>query len=329
MRLLAALALAASVARAQDGGTPEDEFAPLPASAVAPRPADAKAHALPKPQPRELQNSGPQKPASSAESPDEAWGSFPGQSEASPPAQPEPESQAIRVPALPTPPPPPSPTSPGPFAVQRVFRKPRPEDFNNVSVFGAPALGSWKRAVGGYLGFPLLGVRLGAGVTERLDLQVAFDSFYGVANALGPQLKWQFLGGEGWAIAAVAKADRTWFTQRSCAEGKGPRWLTGDRNWNAQGGMVVSYRGDTPRSARLFFDGRYHVGFDTEPCQRTPLGGVPADLQIGHNLKVRMGAEMPFSPRTSFLFILGFDVHGRADDSPFMPVCAVGLVTAL
>lgn len=213
--------------------------------------------------------------------------------------------------------------------MQRVLRKPRPEDFNNVSVFGATALGSWKRAVGGYLGFPLLGVRLGVGVSERLDLHVAFDSFYGVANALGPQLKWQLVGGDHWALAAVVKGDRTWFTQRSCAEGKGARWLTGDRNWNAQGGMVVSYRGDTPRSARLFLDGRYHVGFDTEPCQRTPLGGVPADLQIGHNLKVRMGAEMPFSPRTSFLFILGFDVHGRVDDSPFMPVCAVGLVTAL
>ena len=95
-------------------------------------------------------------------------------------------------------------------------------------------------------------------------------------------------------------------------------------------GLIVSYQGDHPRAARLFIALQYMLTLDTEPYQRNPLGGVPASIQYGHNVLVRIGAEMPLSAKTSFVFLLGLDIHGRTDaDAPVMPVCSVGLVTSI
>jgi hypothetical protein len=105
--------------------------------------------------------------------------------------------------------------------------------------------------------------------------------------------------------------------------------LTGRRNVNVSPALVVSYQGAHPRSARLFLEGRYLLAIDTEPFLTDPLSGVPPGLVIGHNGGVRAGAELPLSATTSFLFMLGVEVHGRVQDSALMPQVAVGVVTSL
>ena len=42
------------------------------------------------------------------------------------------------------------------------------------------------------------------------------------------------------------------------------------------------------------------------------------------NLPVRLGGEIPISPKSSFVVNLGFDIHGSGRDSVFMPVLSVG-----
>lgn len=260
--------------------------------------------------------------------PDEEWGTFP--AEGAPASVPPPAVEPPPPAVLPPPPvslPVGTPTS---ATLQRpVPRPPRPEDFNRVSMFGAPALGQWNRGLGLHLGFPLVGLRAGLGVLDTLDVGVGFDSFYGAMNEVRALVKWQLAADEHWSLGLAVEGGRAFFSQKPGADPKGARWLTGRRNYNVVPGVLVSYRGDTPRSARMFLDLRYQAAFDTEPYQQDPLGGVPAAVQLGHNTLVRMGAEMPFSPKTSFLFVLGFDLHGRNVDSVFMPACSVGLVTAI
>ena len=92
-------------------------------------------------------------------------------------------------------------------------------------------------------------------------------------------------------------------------------------------GAILSYQAASLRAARLFVDLRYMLTVDTEPFATTPLQGVPASFLLGHNVLTKVGAELPLSERTSFLFSLGLDVHLRPDDSPVMPSVSVGLVT--
>jgi len=226
---------------------------------------------------------------------------------------------------LPAPPPPPR-------VQARVASAPRPvtpEDFNNVSVYGAPTLGQWKRALGVYMGFPLLGARFSMGLLKRLDAGVAFDSLYGVMNDVRLHLKWQFLASSNWTGAVAAEGGPAFFAEPPQSEGNGPRWLTGRRDWNFAPGVIFSYRGDSPRSPQLFLDARCALAFDTEPYATSPLSGVPAAVTTAANFPVRAGAEMPFSSKTSFLFVFGFDVHTRPQDSPVMIDVSVGIVTSL
>ncbi len=250
---------------------------------------------------------------------DESWRRYP--SDAPPPVQKE------TAPALlpPTSPPPPPPL---PMVVRRAAPL-VPEEANRVSMYGAPALGQWKRGLGLYIGFPLLGVRGAIGLTPQLDVGLGFDSFFGWMNEIRVHAKYQLYAGANWSAAVALEGGKAFFAQPPSAESNGARWLTGRRNWNIAPGVLVSYRGDSPRSARLFLDVRYNLALDTQPYQRDPLGGVPASVQLGHNVPIRFGAEMPFTSLTSFLFTLGFDLHGRVEDSNFMPVCAVGIVTSL
>lgn len=198
-----------------------------------------------------------------------------------------------------------------------------------MSMYGAPSLGPFNRGLGVYLGFPLFGLRAGVGVADGLDVGVGFDSYYGMMNELRAHARLQLFGEGGWSAALAVEGGWALFTQRAEAENHGARWLTGRRNFNLLPGVVLTHRGDSPRSARIFLDVRYHFAFDTEPFVTEPLSGVPPPVVIGHNFPVRAGAEMPFSPRTSFLFLFGFDLHGRPIDSAFMPACSVGLVTAI
>lgn len=261
--------------------------------------------------------------------PDESWAT-PFSADAGTPPPPSPESEYQPPPMFHTPPPPPlAPAQPLTPRVTVPMKPPAPEEFNNVSVYGAPTLGQFKRGLGIYMGFPLLGARFAIGLTDHIDAGVAFDSMYGVMNDFRLHLKWQIVAGQNWSLAAAAEGGYALFSSSPQAEGDGPRWLTGRRNWNLAPGLILSYRGDSPHSPRLFLDGRCAIAFDTQPYAHDPLGGTPANLQVSANATVRAGAEMPFSSKTSFLFVFGFDIHGRPDDSPFMIDVSVGIVTSI
>lgn len=245
--------------------------------------------------------------------PDEEWGGFPADpNEKPPPPPPAPD------PRLPPPPP-----RPG-VGLMRA-----PDEPNTVSVFGAPTLGQWKRGQAIFLGFPLLGVKLAIGLLDRLDFFIGFESFYGVMNEFSGGFKVGLYKGSNWSIAASVEGMLALFGQRASKEVRGPRWITAHRNYGASPGVLVSYQGDSPRAARLFVDARYLLTFDTEPFAKDPLNGVPPNLVLGHNVLVHFGAEMPLSARTSFVFMLGLDIHGRSDDAIVMPVASLGLVTGL
>ena len=200
---------------------------------------------------------------------------------------------------------------------------------NRTSMFGAPTLGQWKRGQSLVLGFPLLSVRLNIGVLDRLDVGVGFDSFYGAMNEPRLQAKYQLAGNDSWSMAGSLEAGAAFFNQRAARENKGPRWITGHRNFNLAPGIIFSFQASHPRAARLYFDVRYLLAFDTEPFASDPLNGVPSSLVLGHNVLLRSGAEIPLSERTSFICGFGFDIHGRAQDSRAMPAIVLGLVTGL
>lgn len=200
---------------------------------------------------------------------------------------------------------------------------------NTVSMFGARSLGQWGRGQMIYLGFPLIGIRLALGLAERIDLSIGFDSFYGMMNQPLVGVRVNFFRGTNWNMAVAIEGGPAFFTTRASVDLRGARWLTGRRNGNVMPGFVFSYQSDHPRAARLFLALSYLMTFDTEPFQDAPLGGVPASVQIGHNGVIRAGAEMPLSAKTSFVFLLGLDVHGRSRDSIVMPNCSVGLVTSI
>ncbi|MBL8956160.1 MAG: hypothetical protein JNK82_35630 [Myxococcaceae bacterium] len=261
---------------------------------------------------------------SSQSNPEEEWNTLPGEKKAPSAAPP------VSVELQPPPPPSSSPRDGAPAQPVAGVSSPRPVlEPNNVSMFGGRSLGFLTRGEMFYLGFPLIGIRLSIGLLERVDLGIGFDSFYGLMNEPLATLRVNFFRGTNWNMAAIAEGGPAFFQSRASSDQRGPRWLTGRRNGNLRGGVVFSYQGDHPRAARLFLSLQYLLAFDTEPYQKDPLGGVPASLQLGHNALVRAGAEMPLSAKTSFVFLLGLDVHGRPEDSIVMPVCSVGLVTSI
>ncbi len=268
--------------------------------------------------------------------PDEQWVQPP-----LPPEQPGATGQVSPPPAPPVdegPAPQPAPPSfsggavavPGSSAWPSVVVHPKFVDPpNRVSVFGAPALGQWNRGESLTLGFPLLSFRFNVGLLERLDVGVGFDSFYGAMNEPRLQVKYELGGSDTWRVAASVEGGVAFFSQRASREVRGPRWITGHRNANVAPGFVISYQAPHPRAARLFIDLRYLLTFDTEPFAKDPLNGVPPNFIVGHNALVRAGAELPLSTKTSFVFVLGLDVHGREDDARVMPMVGMGLVAGL
>jgi len=236
---------------------------------------------------------------------------------------------------LPLPPPPPPPVTPPPATVpvvapSDVRQRLRPrEEPNSVSMFGAPALGQWKRGQAFVLGFPFFQLRASIGLLDNLDVGVGLDSFYLLMNEVRLLVKYGFGKGTGVTFAVSFEGGAAFFNQRASKETRGTRWISGRRNFNFAPGAILSYQAASLRAARLFVDLRYMLTVDTEPFASTPLQGVPASYLLGHNVLTRVGAELPLSERTSFLFSLGLDVHLRPDDSPVMPTVSVGLVTGL
>lgn len=268
-----------------------------------------------------------------AQAPEDEWGAMPATaapdagvpSEATLAPPPPPPPALVREPVMP----PPSYTPP-PYAGPPVVSRPRPrEEPNTVSMVGAPSLGQWKRGQLFLLGFPLLSIRASFGLADSFDLGLGFDSFYGVMNEPRLVARYAFFKGETWSFAATFEGGYAFFTQRAARETRGARWITGRRNVNLSPGLVVSYQGAHPRAARLFFEGRYLMALDTEPFSTNPLSGVPPAVIVGHNAVLRAGAELPLSAKTSFVFTLGLDFHGRIEDSVAMPSVSVGLVTSI
>lgn len=259
--------------------------------------------------------------------PEEEWQSLPNApKEAAPaPVTPPPAAPPSIIEPLPSAPPSPA-TSPSisPELRSRLRAREQP---NTVSMFGAPALGQWKRGQAFVLGFPVFQIRASLGVLEDLDLGVGYDSFYLLMNEVRLLVKYGFGKGPGVNFAFAFEGGGAFFNQRASKETRGTRWISGRRNFNFLPGFILSYQGSSLRAARLFADLRYMLTVDTEPFATTPLQGVPATFLLGHNLVSKFGAELPLSERTSFLFSLGLDIHFRPDDSAVMPSVAVGLIT--
>ncbi len=241
------------------------------------------------------------------------------------------------LPSLPPPPPPqlaPRQVTPPPLTTQPTYTSPlvtrryHPEPPNPVSVFGAPTLGQWNRGEAVSIGFPLISLRFLLGLTDRFDLGVGFDSYYGLMNEPLLLARVALVKGTSWSFSAVADAGYAWFVVSAPRENKGARWLTGRRNIDFSPGLVLSYQDVRPRSARLFFEARYLLALDTEPFTTDPLSGVPPPVVPGSNVLVRGGAEVPLSAKTSFVFSLGLTFHGRSNDAVAMPEASVGLVTS-
>ena len=256
--------------------------------------------------------------------PDEEWGGLP----VNPNAPPPPPPSRVPAPLSGVDPLEPPPAAPGevPRAGIGIANSP-PVEPNTVSMFGGPTLGQWKRGQAIFLGFPLLGIKLSIGLLDRLDFSIGFESFYGVMNEFHAGFKIGIFRGTNWSMSATVEGMLALFGQRATQEVRGPRWLTGHRNYGGTAGVILSYQGDSPRAARLFLDARYLLSYDTEIFAKEPLSGLPSP--VGHNILVHFGAEMPLSARTSFVFLLGLDIHGRSDDAVVMPVASLGLVTGL
>ena len=234
------------------------------------------------------------------------------------------------------PPPPPLVTGPAPEAAPRPPEPPAapaapepPPEPNRVSVSDGRALGPWGRGQLLTVGFPLVGLRVCIGLAQWLDVGVGFDSLYGLLNEPRLVFRFSLVRGAHWALALGLEGGVAFFTVRAPSDVWGPRWMTGRRNVNVQPSATVSYQGAHPRAARVFLTGGYLLALDTEPYQRTPLGGVSPGVVPGHNAFVKVGTELPLSARTSFLLQLGLDAHFRAGDSVLMPAAQVGLATSI
>jgi hypothetical protein len=262
--------------------------------------------------------------------PESEWSTFGGDAGVvSPPPAPEVQPLPLSPTPLPT-----RNVSPPPLTTQPTYTSPlvtrryHPEPPNTVSVLGAPTLGQWNRGEAVSIGFPLITLRFLLGLTDRFDLGVGFDSYYGLMNEPVLVARVGLVKGTSWSFSAVADVGYAWFVVTAPRENKGPRWLTGRRNINFSPGVILSYQDVRPRSARLFFEGRYLLALDTEPFTTDPLSGVPPPVVPGSNVVVRGGAEVPLSAKTSFVFSLGLTFHGRSNDAVAMPEASVGIVTS-
>ncbi len=186
-------------------------------------------------------------------------------------------------------------------------------EVNDVSVHGAPTLGQWKRGQSVMLGFPLIGVKASIGLFDRLDFGLGFQSYYGLMNEFLAFIKVGIFRGTRWSFSAVVEGSGAFFVEPM--EVRGSRWVTGHRNYGLSPGILLTYQA-TSLGARWFAQVDYLATFETAPVGST-----------GHNVRAHLGAELPLSPKISFVFLVGIGVHGRVEDSPLMPTASLGIVT--
>jgi hypothetical protein len=198
---------------------------------------------------------------------------------------------------------------------------------SRVNLHGAMVLKPGEVAIGVMLGFPLASARASIGVLPRLDAGLGVDSLYGIMNEVRAQARFSLIQGEQRHLALALEGGYAFFLNAPSQEETGARYFTGRRNWNLMPGLVGSMK--VGKASRGFLDVRYHLALDTQPFQRTPLGGAPQGVQASSNFLFRAGVEVPFSERTSYVVMAGGSIHGRSEDASFMPVVGVGVVAAL
>jgi hypothetical protein len=263
-------------------------------------------------------------PASANPEPDESWLSFPGPEAGPPPAD-----------AMPMPPPPPRWEAPDrevprrevPRPEARAFVRPAPATPNRVSLQGAIPLGQGQLAAGLLLGFPLVSAQVSWGARSWLDAGVVVNSLYGVMNEVNARARLSLVNGKEAQVSLGLEGGHAFFLKPQAREEHGGRYFTGRRDWNLMPGLTGSAR--VGRWTRAFLDVRYLLSFDTDPVVRTPLGGAPASVKVSSNVLFRTGVEVPFSERTSYVIMVGGNIHGRPEDASFMPTVSVGLVAGL
>jgi hypothetical protein len=253
------------------------------------------------------------------------WTGLPGEQ-----TQPAPEPPAPATAPEPSRPLPMPPTIEEPlYPSSSSVLSPRPETPNRISLHGAAPLGPGHRAAAVSLGFPMLQARALMGVTQRLDLGVEYDTLYGLMHDVRASGRWLLWGGDTMSLGLVGDAGPAFFGKAPQLDSKGARWLTGRRNINATGGLVLAVHGTAPRASRFFLAARCLLAVDTEPIQGEPLGGTPPPVVFAPNLLTEVGLEAPVSEWVSLAFRVGLDLHGRSEDSLVMVTGSAGVVTAL
>lgn len=200
---------------------------------------------------------------------------------------------------------------------------------NDITGFGANALGHGRRMQSVTLGFPLIEVKALFGIGSRVDLGLGYDTFYFLMHQPKAVLRVNFIDTGTVAFGAQFEGGYAFFLQRAAQEARGSRYITARRNVNLQPSLNLSIQGRRPRSARAFFNVHYLLTLDHEGYATGPLSGLPPDVIVGHNGGVTGGAELPLSRFTSFMFSLGLDIHGRDVDTRVLPSIALGLVTSI
>ncbi|MDP1823954.1 MAG: hypothetical protein Q8L48_11955 [Archangium sp.] len=198
-------------------------------------------------------------------------------------------------------------------AIDALAEDPPTLERNDVSMNGAPTLGQWKRGASVTLGFPLITARASIGLADRLDVGLGFQTFFGLMNEFLVHVKVALYRGTSWSLAAAVEGSGAFFVQSAADEQRGARWLTGRRNYGVSPSLILTWQGESARSARLFAQVSYLLTFEV------PMAA------LGHNVSTHLGAELPLSPKVSFVFMFGLGVHGRAEDSPVMPDASLGL----
>ncbi|KFE61046.1 hypothetical protein [Hyalangium minutum] len=252
----------------------------------------------------------PSGPSAANSAPDESWLSYPGPEAPAPPPEPLPPPLPVR-------------TSGGRVTQSRP--PPEPLKPNRVSLYGGGVLEPGRVGAGLMLGFPLASARVSVGVLPRLDAGIGVDSLYGIMNEVRGYARFELVQGEEAHLAVSVEGGHAFFLSTPSQEEFGARYFTGRRNWNVAPGLV----GSLPLGVRTrgFLDVRYLLAFDTQPFQRTPLGGRPEGVQVSGNFLFRAGLEVPFSERTSYIVMVGANIQGREEDAAFMPAVGVGVVT--
>lgn len=183
-------------------------------------------------------------------------------------------------------------------------------------MLGGRALGHLR--FGGHvtLGFPMIDVKFGVGLSERFDLSVGYSTYYVLSHEVVGQARVELFEVSGFRMMVSVLGSGAFFLTAPQDEERGVRWLTGRRNFNVSPGLLASYQsGAHPRAARISLEVRYWLAIST----------TPGEALLGHNVMVRGTAELPLSNRVAFLLSFGLDVHGRAEDSIVMPSSTLGI----